>query len=145
VELLETSPGQGYSPAKATVVMVEAGSTPTSSPQVPPEIDAAVITWMLQHGWTVGPARWEMVTVAGFHVWQEDLVEGRAHALWVAESMVRHLSAEQLITVLEDEDMAQEIRISLRVLIHERGAGYRVSVVPRRSGGWQRPQEDVGG
>jgi hypothetical protein len=113
--------------------------------QVPPEIDAAVIAWMRQHGWTVGPARWDMIAETGFHVWREDLAEGRAHALWVSESMIRDLSAEQLIRVLEDEDMAQEIRISLRVLIHERGAGYRVSVVPRRSGGWQRPQEDVGG
>jgi hypothetical protein len=94
---------------------------------------------MRQHGWKVAPARWEMGTEAGFHVWQEDLIEGRAHALWVSESMIRTLPADQLIRVLDEEDMAQELRISLRVLIHERGAGYRVAVVPRRSGGWQKP------
>jgi hypothetical protein len=117
------------------------GSTPSSSPQVPPEIDAAVIAWMRQHGWKVTPAHWELGTEAGFHVWQEDLVEGRAHALWVSESMIRNLSAKELLRVLDEEDMPQELRISLRVLIHERGAGYRVAAVPRRSGGWQRPPE----
>jgi hypothetical protein len=114
---------------------------PNPTPQVPPEIDAAVIAWMRQHGWKATPARWEMGTEAGFHIWQEDLVEGRVHALWVSESMIRTLSADQLISALDEEDMAQELRISLRVLIHERGAGYRVAVVPRRSGGWQKPPE----
>jgi hypothetical protein len=78
---------------------------------------------------------------AGFHVWQETgATAGRSHALWIAESMVRHLSAERLVQVLNDEGVAEEIRISLRIRIQERGAGYRVSVVPRRSGEWKKPE-----
>ncbi|MEA2722772.1 MAG: hypothetical protein QOH59_543, partial [Gemmatimonadales bacterium] len=48
------------------------------------------------------------------------------------------------IGVLDSEEMAQEIRISLKVRIEERGAEYRISVVPRRSGEWPRPNESEG-
>ena len=115
--------------------------TPASGPHVPPESNAAIAAWMGNQGWNVGPARWEMDPEAGYHVWQEDKPTGdRSHALWVAESMVRHLSAEQLVEVLSSEDMAEEIRISFKVRIQERGDGYRVSVVPRRSGEWKREE-----
>ena len=57
--------------------------------------------------------------------------------------MVRHLKPEQLIGVLDREEMAQETRITLKVRIEERGAEYRVSVVPRRSGEWPA-QKDPG-
>jgi hypothetical protein len=78
---------------------------------------------------------------AGFHVWQENGGLARvSHALWVSEAMVRHLTAEQLIGVLDGEEMGQEIRISLKIRIEERGAEYRVSVVPRRSGEWPKQE-----
>jgi hypothetical protein len=48
--------------------------------------------------------------------------------------MVRQLKAEELIDVLNREKVAEDIRVSFKVLIEERGNGYRVSVVPRRSG-----------
>jgi len=112
-----------------------------SNPQVPPKSDAALIEWMGKQGWKVALARWEVDSEAGFHVWQElDRPAGGSHALWVSESMVRHLSADQLVRVLDREEMAQEIRISLRVRIEERGDEYRVSVVPRRSGEWPRQE-----
>ncbi len=115
--------------------------TPASGPQVPPESNAAIAAWMGNQGWNVGPARWEMDPEAGYHVWQEDKPTGdRSHALWVAESMVRHLPAEQLVEVLNSEGMAEEIQISFKVRIQERGDGYRVSVVPRRSGEWKREE-----
>jgi hypothetical protein len=111
----------------------------TPNRAVSPETDAAVAAWMKEQGWTVGPARWEIEPEGGFHVWQElGLPPGRSHALWVSESMIRHLSAEQLVRVLDSEDMAQEIRISLRMRIEERGSEYRVSVVSRRSGEWKQ-------
>ena len=113
----------------------------TQNPQVSPEIDAAIIAWMGDQGWHVGPARWEMDPETGFHVWQEaEPTRGRSHALWIAESMVRHLSAEQLVNVLDSEGMAQEIRISFKIRIQERGAGYRVAIVPRRSGEWRKQE-----
>jgi hypothetical protein len=106
-----------------------------STPQVPPESHAAVVSWMKGHGWNVGPPRGELDPEIGFHVWQEDEPPiGRSHALWIAESMLRTLSAEQLIAVLNSEGIADEIRISFKVRIEERGDEYRVSVVPRRSG-----------
>jgi hypothetical protein len=112
-----------------------------SIPQVPPETDTAIIGWMGAQGWKVKPARWETEPEVGFHVWQEyDRTAGTSHALWVSEAMVRHLPAKQLVKVLEDEEMAQEIRISLRIRIEERGDEYRISVVPRRSGEWPRQQ-----
>lgn len=106
-----------------------------SNPQVPPETNEAVARWMRNEGWNVAPARWEMDPDGGFYIWQEDEPQrGRSHALWVAESMVRNLSAEQLVGVLGSEGLAEEIRISFKVRIQERGDGYRVSIVPRRSG-----------
>ena len=44
----------------------------------------------------------------------------------------------QLVQVLERESVAEEIRINYKVRIEERGAGYRVSVVPRKSGEFRR-------
>ena len=112
-----------------------------SHPPVPPESNAAVIGWMGNHGWNVGPTRWEKDPDGGFHIWQEEEpTTGGRHALWVSEFMIRHLSAEQLVKVLNSEDMADEIRISVRVRIQERGDEYRVSVVPRRSGEWPRQE-----
>ena len=97
--------------------------------------------WMKRHGWDVAPARWAMEPEAGFFVWQEDgLKQGKSHALWVAESMIRHLSADELLQVLDQEQLAEDIRISFKVKIEERGAEYRVSVVPRRSGEFRREE-----
>jgi hypothetical protein len=115
--------------------------THESHPQVPPQTDAAIVGWMRNQGWRVAPARWEMDPDAGFYVWQEAEPErGRSHALWVTESMVRELSAEQLVKVLNSEHLAEEIRISYKVRIQERGDEYRVSTVPRRSG--ESPRQD---
>jgi len=112
----------------------------SESRDLPPDIDAAVAQWMRDHGWDVAPARRENDPDAGFHVWQGEAAVGRSHALWIADSMVRRLSAEQLLDVLRDEGVADEIRINFRVRIQERGAEYRISPVPRRSGE-QRQQE----
>jgi hypothetical protein len=112
-----------------------------STPRVPPETDAAVIAWMGEQGWKVGPARWEIDAEVGFHVWQESGGLARiSRALWISQGMVRNLKPEQLIGVLDKEEMAQEIRISLKVRIEERGSEYRISVVPRRSGEWPRQE-----
>lgn len=106
-----------------------------SKPQVPPESNTAVASWMKRHGWIVGPARWEREPESGFFVWQEDEPNiGRSHALWITESMLRNLSAEELIAVLDREGVVEDIRVSFKVRIEERGDEYRVSVVPRRSG-----------
>ena len=59
-------------------------------------------------------------------------------ALWIDESMVRELSADRLVQGLDREGVAEEIRINFKVRIQERGAEYRVSVVPRRSGQQRR-------
>jgi len=115
--------------------------TPESTPQVPPESNAAIVAWMGNHGWDVAPARWAMDPEAGFHVWQEtEPTAGRSHALWIAESMVRYLAAEQLVQVLNNEGVADDIRISFKIRIEERGDGYRVSIVPRRSGEWRKQE-----
>jgi hypothetical protein len=112
-----------------------------SNPPVPPELNAAIVSWMGNRGWKVGPARLEKDPDGGFHVWQEEVpTTGGRHALWVSEFMIRNLSAEKLIKVLNSEDMADEIRISVRVRIQERGDEYRVSVVPRKSGEWPRQE-----
>jgi hypothetical protein len=96
---------------------------------------------MSSRGWQVRPAYWEMDPELGFLVWQEpESRHGRSHALWVAEAMVRSLSAEELVEVLDRESVAEEIRISYKVRIQERGDGYRVSVVPRRSGEYRQEQ-----
>jgi len=106
---------------------------------VPPETEVAIAQWMRRHGWQVEPARWEADPELGFYVWQELQPRlGRSHGLWIAEPMVSGLSAEGLLGVLEGEAVAEEIRISFRVRIQERGAGYRISVVPRRSGEYRR-------
>jgi hypothetical protein len=51
--------------------------------------------------------------------------------------MVRRLRAAQLVEALSSEDVADEIRISIKVRIQERGDGYRVSAVSRSSGEWR--------
>ena len=114
---------------------------PLVSPSVPPERDAAVSAWMSRHGWKTAGARWEVEPESGFYVWEEEAVDGkRTHALWIEEAMLQHLTAEELIQVLDREGMVEEIRISFRVRIEERGAEYRISVVPRKSGGFRRPE-----
>ncbi|HEX7335992.1 MAG TPA: hypothetical protein VF252_02195 [Gemmatimonadales bacterium] len=107
-------------------------------PDLPPDTDAAVAQWMRDHGWDAFPARWETEPESGFHVWQDEPAVGRPHALWIAESMVRHLSAGQLVEVLRSEGVAEEIRINFKVRIEERGAEYRISPVPRSSGEQRR-------
>lgn len=109
-------------------------------PDLPPDIDAAVAQWMRDHGWDAFPARWEMEPESGFHIWQDDPAVGRGHALWIAESMVRHLSAEELVDVLRSEGVADEIRVNFKVRIEKRGAEYRISPVPRRSGEQRQPE-----
>ena len=109
-------------------------------PHLPPESDEAVAHWMRGHGWNVSSAGWELDPEAGFHVWQDEPTIGRPHALWVAESMIRNLSAEELVQVLNREGVAEEIRINSRVRIEERGEEYRVSPVPRRSGESRRQE-----
>lgn len=112
-----------------------------SDPRPSAEIDAAVSGWMRNQGWKVGSARWEADPETGFFVWQEDEPAiGKSHALWVAEYMLTDHSAEQLVAALNNEGMAEEIRINFKVRIEERGDEYRVSVVPRRSGESQRQQ-----
>jgi hypothetical protein len=54
--------------------------------------------------------------------------------------MLRRLSPEQLVGVLNSEGIAEEIRINFKVRIEERGDEYRVSVVPRRSGESRRQE-----
>jgi hypothetical protein len=108
---------------------------PGSDPKVPPATDAAIMTWMSGQGWNVAPARREMDPETGFYVWREEEPRiGKSHALWIAESMVRNLSAGAVVAILNKEGMAEELRISFKVRIEERGAEYRVSAVPRSSG-----------
>lgn len=108
------------------------------NPTLPPQTDATVSAWMRKHTWTVMPARWETEPEMGFYVWEEETPAGRSHALWVEEAMVRHLTPEQLVDVLDREGVAEDIRINFKVRIEERGAEYRVSVVPRRSGEFRK-------
>jgi len=109
-------------------------SPPT--PPIPADTEAAVSAWMKGRGWRVGPVGWEVDDPnMGFYVWQEEVRSiGKVHALWLDEALVRHLKPKELVRVLERESVAEEIRISYKVRIEERGDGYRVSVVPRRSG-----------
>jgi hypothetical protein len=94
---------------------------------------------MRRHGWEVTTARVETDPDGGFHVWQEkEPTGGRHHALWIADTMVRDLEPERLIEILSREGVAEEIRISFKVRIEERGAEYRVSIVPRKSGEFRR-------
>lgn len=114
---------------------------PLGNPELPPETDAAIAGWMRSHGWNVVPARPEMDPELGFYVWQEDEPPiGRSHAIWVAESMTGHLSAEELVNMLDSEGVAEEIRINHKVRIQERGGEYRISTVPRRSGESRRQE-----
>ena len=104
-----------------------------------PKSDAAVIAWMQGHGWKVSNGRrWEDPDLV-FYIWQEEEPStGRSHALWIDEAMLEDLTPEQLVEVLDREGVAQDIRINFKVRIQERGAEYRVSVVPRRSGEQRR-------
>ena len=105
-------------------------------PPIPADTEAAVSAWMRGRGWRVHPVRWEVDDPnMGFYIWQEEVPSmGRVHALWLDEAMIRHLKAKELVQLLERESVAEEIRINYKVRIEERGDGYRVSVVPRRSG-----------
>jgi len=95
---------------------------------------------MRRQGWEVASARSETDPDGGFHVWQEKApTRGRHHALWVADTMVRDLEPERLVEILNREGVAEELRISFKVRIEERGADYRVSIVPRKSGEFRRP------
>ena len=116
------------------------GASIIQKAHLPPESDEAVAHWMRSHGWDVSPAGWEQDPEAGFHVWQDEPTSGRSHALWIAESMVGHLSPEELVDVLNREGVAEEIRINFRIRIEERGEEYRVSPVPRRSGESRRQE-----
>jgi hypothetical protein len=96
---------------------------------------------MRKHRWEVDGVRWERDPDGAFHVWEEKTpTMGRAHALWVAESMVRRLEPQELIQTLNQEGVAEELRISFKVRIEERGAEYRVSIVPRKSGEFRRQE-----
>jgi hypothetical protein len=113
-----------------------------AAPPVPPASAAAVAAWMRSQGWTVLSPRWGTDPEAAFYVWQEDEPRiGRSHALWIAESMVRRLTAGELVEVLNSQGIAQEIQISYKIRIEERGNEYRVSVVPRPSGEMKRMDE----
>jgi hypothetical protein len=108
---------------------------------IPAETEAAVSSWMRKNGWDNARSRWELDPDSGFHVWEAEARDnGRAHALWISETMVRNLNGEELVQVLNRERVADEIRVSFKVRIEERGAEYRVSVVPRKSGEFRRPE-----
>ncbi len=120
--------------------MIEPSSADHS--QVPPETDAAITAWMATHGWRVAPGRWYLDPDGGFHIWQEPVpTTGGNHAIWISESMVRRLPPGRVVEALNGEDVADEIRISIKVRIQERGDGYRVSAVSRSSGEWKRVAE----
>jgi hypothetical protein len=85
------------------------------------------------------PVWWQKEPEAGFFVWQEDgSAKGKSHALWISDSLALALDAEQLVGVLERQGLAEDIRVSFKVKIEERGAEYRVSIVPRRSGEFRK-------
>jgi hypothetical protein len=113
-------------------------STDGSQPEVPGETDAFVSAWMQRQGWRVAPGRWHLDPDGGFFIWQEEGSGSNTRALWIAELMLRRLSAERLGEVLDAEDVANEIRISQKIRSEPRGDGYRVSVVSRSSGEWKR-------
>jgi hypothetical protein len=114
-------------------------TTPASHPLVPADTDLAVTEWMRTLGWHVAPGRWHLDPDGGFHIWQETApTSGGTHALWISESLIKRLSAPQVIEVLNGEDVANEIRISIKIRIQERGAEYRVSAVSRASGEWEK-------
>jgi enolase-phosphatase E1 len=140
-----SAPADGVHPAIHTFDQLDArmtGPAPEVSPAHPPlrrKTREAVADWMSRQGWRVSKAGWQQEPELGFHVWEEEAPsDGRPHALWVDDSMVRKLTPEELVGVLDREEVAGEIRISYKVRIEERGAEYRVSVVPRRSGEFRR-------
>ena len=103
--------------------------------RIDPETDAHVMRWMAAHGWRVGPALRHTEPEGGFYVWREDSPgEVKSHALWVAETMVHNLRPDELMAVFKRERIAEDLKISFRLRIEERGTDYRVSLVPRRSG-----------
>jgi enolase-phosphatase E1 len=137
-------PSDGVHPTIQSFEQLNGRITPAPSRQFPAapalalETNKAVTAWMARHGWPV-TTRWQQEPEMGFHVWEEETPSvGRAHALWLAEPMVQRLGAEELVRVLNQERVAEEIRISFRVRIEERGAEFRVSVVPRSSGEFRR-------
>lgn len=96
---------------------------------------------MRSHGWQVTPAEWAVEPETGFYVWQEEAPSvGRSHALWVAAPMVRHLTPEEIVDVLNRERVAEDIRISFKIRVEGRGAEYRVSIVPRQSGEFRKQE-----
>jgi hypothetical protein len=102
---------------------------------IPQATDTAVVHWMKARGWDVAPGRHhELEPGSWFYVWHERSPQGNPHALWVADSMVHQLGPQDLVAVLDRERIAEDLRISFRVRIEERGTEYRVSLVPRRSG-----------
>jgi hypothetical protein len=107
-------------------------------PSIPRDSDVAVVAWLRSKGWEVRPGRWETEPELGFYVWEETPSIGRSHALWISEPMVRNLTPDELVGVLNREGVAEDIRINFKVRIEERGAEYRVSVVPRKSGEFRR-------
>jgi hypothetical protein len=128
----------GTIPAKHGPMITDLNPGPA---RIPPESNTAIVAWMGGHGWKVAPARWETDPETGFHVWEEEQATGgRTHALWIEDAMVRNLSAEQLVEVLNHEGLADELQFSFKVRIQERGDGYRVAIVPRRSGEWRRSE-----
>ena len=103
--------------------------------RIHPDTDAEVVRWMNGHGWKVGAAVRHEEPEGGFYVWREDGgKEVNSHTLWVAETMVSKLGPQELIAVFKRERLAEDLRISFRIRIEERGTEYRVSLVPRRSG-----------
>jgi hypothetical protein len=113
-----------------------AGDGASEPLRLPTETDAAVSRWMRHHGWEAASTGYrELGPGRGFYAWEESKPESvRAHGLWIAESMGRQLPAAELLVVLEREGVAREIRINFRVRIEERGAEYRIALVPRHSG-----------
>ena len=86
------------------------------------------------HGWKVGPAIRHLEPEGGFYVWREDSDGVKSHSLWVAETMVHNFRPDQLVEIFKRERLAEDLRVSFRIRIEERGTDYRVSLVPRRSG-----------
>ena len=90
---------------------------------------------MQSQGWKAAGALHHAEPEGGFYVWREETAgEGKSHMLWVAEEMVHRLGPAELVGVLKQERVAEDLKISFRLRIEERGTEYRVSLVPRRSG-----------
>jgi hypothetical protein len=89
---------------------------------------------MNSHGWKVEAAVRRQEPEGTFYVWREDGGHVTSHSLWVSDEMISKLRADELIGVFKRERLAEDIKISFRIRIEERGTEYRVSLVPRRSG-----------